>query len=110
MSLLKCPRCQVQVTVANNSGDYVHECNSGNPTLDQEDVKVVGNWEDYTGSATVESPQVRMHNLGNKLQGTDAWVREDARDVPRSERGANKQIFRQRQHLEYIENPHQPMG
>ena len=95
---------------APHNGDFVHTCNSGNPTLDQEDIKVVGNWEDYTGSAVVPPTDAIMHDLGNKLQGTEGWVREVARDVPRSQRGANEQIFRKRQHLQYIENPHQPMG
>lgn len=104
--LFRCPRCQVQVSAANNS-DFIHQCNSGEAALDNEDIKITGNWTDYTGSDFTQrtsQPNVTWQNLGNELIGTEGWVRENVKQVPYSERGANKQIFRQRKHLEYIED------
>ena len=92
---------------ANNSGDFVHECNSGIKALDEEDVKIIGRWTDYTGSDFSQrtSPDnVQWQNLGNELMGTEAWVRGNAKDTAHTIRGANAQTHRQRQHLEYIKN------
>ena len=97
-----CPRCQRRYTVMPNTTDYVHECDSGNNTLDQEDVFVIGNWEDYTGSADV-SPSIQyVHGTANELQGTRAGL-EGEEDFPRTDRGKDKRLYRQRQHLEFIE-------
>jgi len=96
-----CPRCQQRYVRALNSADYVHSCNSGENTLDQEDVKVIGNWDDYTGTQTVTKGQVMTEGITNELYGSDAGIRGGVfRGV--TDRGAPKQSRRQRQHLEYI--------
>jgi len=113
MTLFRCPRCQVQVCVSAHSGDFVHECNSGNLVFDQEDVPIIGPWTDYTGSdfsVRTGVADVQFQNLGNKVAGTEAWVRDNTKVPPFTIRGNNALINRQRQHLEYIEDPHQPMG
>jgi len=65
-----CPNCQREYSAAKTSTDYVHECNSGDPALDEEDVFVVGKWEDFTGSGG----PVRSNYQGaeNILKGTRA--------------------------------------
>ena len=107
MTLIICPRCQVRISVANNSGDHVHQCNSGQDVLDQEDVLIKGAWTDYTGSDFTKrtaTPNIMWQNTSNKLMGTDEWVRDNTKVVPYTIRGNNAQINRQRQHLEYIED------
>ena len=94
--------------VAEHSGDYVHECKSGIPALDEEDRRIIGPWSDYTGSDFTQrtSPNTIMwQNVGNTLMGTEAWVRDNAKNYARSVRGANRQVTRIRQHLEYISDP-----
>ena len=105
MVIARCPRCQVQIVMANHSGDFVHQCNSGINALDQEDKIIKGRWDDYTGSdytLRTASSNVQNQNLGNKIMGQEGWVRENAKAVDVTARGANAQIMRQRQHLEYI--------
>ena len=105
MTLLRCPRCQVQVSVANNSGDFEHECNSGIAVLDQEDVPIIGQWSDYTGSdvsVRTSAADVLYAGAANKLLGTEAWVRDNAKTYPHTPRGANAITTRKRQHVEHI--------
>lgn len=97
-----CPRCQIRIMTDNQNTDYVHECNSGIKSLDEEDVIVIGNWNDYTGSAIITAQTLK--NLGNinTVWGTRAWVEGEKIDMY-SERGKPKSVYRQRQHLEYID-------
>lgn len=103
--IIICPRCQVRRIVDKHVTDFVCECNSGNSTLDNEDVQVSGDWEDYTGSAVVDKSFVPMEGISNKLFGTRADI-EGGFDGPITDRGNNSQIFRARQHLEFIEVKH----
>ena len=100
-----CPRCQVRYTYTLHSGDYVHQCNSGDDTLDQEDVLVIGDWEDYTGSGT-ENPQlISQAGVANDVQFEEAGIK--GADIPGefTDRGKNEDLYRQRQHLEYVPAP-----
>ena len=108
MVMFYCPRCQVREAVANHSGDFVHECRSGIPAIDQEDILIKGTWTDYTGSdftVRTSPANIMWQNLGNKVGGMQSHIRDGAILKPVSPRGANTLIYRQRQHLEYIENP-----
>ena len=99
-----CPRCnKVYIFDPMSGNDYVHECNSGNLTLDQEDVVVIGNWEDQKGNthkASTASQMVRStvdKRFGKKPHNDD--------DVePLTKRGARKSTHESRQHYEYIDN------
>ena len=105
MSIEICPRCQRRYTRTPHSGDYVHQCNSGDTTLDQEDVLVIGDWEDYTGSATIDPQIISQAGLGNEVQFEEAGIK--GADIPGdfTDRGKNKALYRQRQHEEYIPAP-----
>ena len=97
-----CPRCRQPYSVALHSGDFVHVCNSGQTILDQEDKLVKGTFVDYTGSGGV--PNIASINMSDELMGTEAGnLGAQFRGV--TERGNPQQINRQRQHLEYIQNP-----
>jgi len=94
-----CPRCQQHAVRMPYTGDYIHEC-FNSEVLANEDVPVIGNWEDYTGSdVNVNNPL--MQGTENKLQGTRAGL-EGAKDFTRTSRGANVNTHRTRKHLEFI--------
>ena len=100
-----CPRCNQRYTVDNNiGGDYIHECATGNVTLDQEDVLITGETSDEYGTTVntdVKGPSALLQGVQNKFQGTTAGV-EGERFQGVTRRGANQATHRQRQHFEYI--------
>ena len=102
-----CPRCQQRYTTSKFNTDYVHECNSQNLTLDQETVRIIGNWEDYTGSGTELKFSTMMRGSVNQLQGQRAGL-EGANFDGVDKRGNRKATHRSRQHLEYIDTKDLP--
>ena len=97
-----CPNCQQRYSVALGVTDFEHNCNSGDTTLDNEDVLVLGDWEDYTGSGTVQDSQPMTAGATNTEFGTDAAIR--GADVPEfTNRGNDKETTRVRKHKEYID-------
>lgn len=100
-----CPRCNQVYIKDQYSGDYVHQCNSGIEVLDNEDVIVLGNWEDIQGgSHFVKSSNVRFAGMENELFGTKAQV-QDGEDVEATtSRGNRESTHATRQHFEYIES------
>jgi len=99
-----CPRCNQRFTRALHSGDYVHTCNSGDKTLDQEDVLVLGTYtNESTESIVTINPQEAMRaGLVNELQGTEAQIRDNADIGEFTIRGNKAELYRQRQHEQYI--------
>lgn len=103
----------MQVSVAEHSGDFVHQCNSGILALDEEDIKIIGTWSDFTGSdfGLRTSPEnIRNQNLPNKIMGMEGWVRENVQVKPRSVRGTNTLITRTRPHHHYIPDTYKVQG
>jgi len=95
-----CPRCQQRITMEANTVDFEHACNSGNPALDNEDVVVIGSWEDFTGSG--DRQNVFLQGAENELFGTRADIEgEDNERVTR--RGLRTSTRRTRQHIEHID-------
>ena len=94
-----CPRCQQRILVNSASDDVVHICNSGNATLDNEDIKVVGDWEDYTGSGTEDN--IMLQGSTNKFWGTRAAI-EGEREQNDTKRGKSDELYRTRRHEEFI--------
>jgi len=105
MPLVECPRCHRIVIHSADNTDYVHECDSGIGALDNEDVVIVGDWEDYTGSGTETKPMMRGKE--NRLWGTKAsrLGAPPVQDV--TSRGNSESTRRTRQHLEHFETPRQ---
>lgn len=96
-----CPRCQQNCVRMPHTGDFEHDC-FGSEVLANEDVLVLGQWVDYTGSDTQVSPGwLAKAGAENKLQGTRAGL-EGARDYPRTSRGFRKGAYRTRRHVEHI--------
>lgn len=102
MSTKICPRCQQRYVQPRHNGDYVHQCHSGNNTLDQEDVFVVGDWEDYTGSAEISPTTLRVAGMQTTNWGRRSFI-ENEKVHKRTSRGNKKVTHRQRKHLEYIQ-------
>ena len=97
-----CPRCNQSYVVGFDTTDFVHQCNSNSLALDQEDVVVTGDWEDYTGSGTKAPQAALMQGITNELWGTRAGI-EGERKQAVTRRGARANTHRQRQHLEFVD-------
>ena len=103
-----CPVCQTRYLYDDlNSTDYVHRCISGNSTLDQEDVIVIGDHQDDSGwvpsgTITVASQQLNIAGAVNILEGTRAGL--EGEDLERlSPRGNSLNTHRARNRFNYIE-------
>ena len=98
-SIFICPNCRKRIVVQPGTDDVEHECNSGNVVVDNEDVPIVGDWEDYTGSGKGNLPNYQ--GIENKLQMSDAGIEgEDVDQV--TKRGNKASTHRKRQHIEFI--------
>jgi len=95
-----CDRCQTRYVVSKMNTDFVHKCNSTSAVLDNEDVVVIGDWTDYTGSAVVSPSVLGTAGTQNELQGTRAGIQGGNFDGV-TNRGKRKSTHRTRQHLEY---------
>jgi len=102
MPIITCPNCNVRFPVDAMNTDVVHQCSSGVKANDEEDVLVVGDWEDYSGSkemGTQKAAVLKFAGVQNILQGSRAD--EDLEDM--SARGRDISRWRQRPHLEFID-------
>ena len=95
-----CPRCQQRYIVDDNTEDFIHDCNSGNDVLDEEDIVVIGKWTDYTGEGNDKN--IMLRGSENKLFGTRADIEGEDLD-PNTVRGLSSSTHRTRQHLEFID-------
>lgn len=100
MAIQICPRCQQRYCVSSDTTDYVHQCNSGNLALDQEDVPLTDSWTDYDGTGTKDNLMM-VAGLQQKSVYSKAYYR-GARPKNASRRGNNANITRTRSHQEYI--------
>jgi len=99
MPTVICPRCQQRVLFEKGSSDIEHICNSGNAVLDEEDIVVIGDWEDFTGTGTETNPF--SQGAENTLMGTRAGI-EGQRKQNKTVRGVRASTRRQRQHIQHI--------
>lgn len=88
-----CPNCGERYMIEEHSGDYVHQCNSQDSAIDEEDIKVYG---DYTEDGT--TTDTTTHSF-NKIQPTNP----DNKTF--TDRGKNSLSYRQRHHNQYIKEP-----
>ena len=100
-----CSRCQRRYTVGRFNTDYVHKCNSGNSTLDQEDVVVIATNVDEYGEKFVTKGKnsIMMQGLANAQDGTRASTDGMRKSNTYTNRGNNAKTTRQRQHYQYEE-------
>ncbi len=104
MPQTRCPRCNKFVTTDFDNTDFVHECDSGNPVLDQEDIVVNGTKSTEFGKEVDtgrKQGEVMFQGAVNKFFGTAPGMEgEDFNGVTR--RGNDDATNRQRQHYEYM--------
>lgn len=86
-------------------GDIEYDM-SGDEAVVQEDVPVIGAWEDWTGSGGVPSRAQQMFaGTANTLQGTDPQITDNAKVPNLTSRGKNADTHRQRvikKHIDLI--------
>lgn len=102
--IFECPNCRKRITVGFDCQDYVHDCSEAIDTpksITEEDIVVIGNWEDYSGSGTKSPQEVMRQGIHNELQGTRIGLEgEDKEAITR--RGVRASTRRQRNKLTYI--------
>lgn len=101
-----CPHCNQVYIVQPHSGDYVHQCNSGNDTLDNEDKVMVGTYEDTLGNTIELSTKEQMIKSAiDQSVGTKAGVIDKNLDVENvTKRGKRKSTHVTMQKFQYIED------
>ena len=106
MTMIRIPDTGKVIFVANHIGDV--DIDYGNysdidNTIKQEDVLIMGNWEDFSGSGTKSAQGVMMQGVQNELQ-FDLNARVDgARNQDRTARGNIAPLYRQRNRHEIVE-------
>lgn len=95
MPILIDPVTRQRVLYDKRSGDVQYDL-VGDSAIAEETVPVIGNWEDFTGSATVNSRLQQMnYGRSNELFGTDPGT--EGKKLPDlGEVGQNKQTTRRR--------------
>lgn len=88
--LSRCPRCDQTIAYDERSGDFVHDCNSGNAALDQEDVP------------RVNVPNAGLQGSEHRLKGSLIGRGESYPDAV-TVRGNRVSTHETRAHQEYIE-------
>ena len=90
-----CPACNMQITHNIHNTEMNHKCNSGDPAIDNEDVRQLGSWTDDSGSGRVGPHFMQIGGVGNELQGTIGdWT--GSKDSTRTDRGHPEQLVRTR--------------
>lgn len=105
MGLKICPRCQERIVYDDTCEDIIHECGetTASEVLRNEDVIVMGQWEDYTGSdTTITGQQVMMQGITNNIWGTRGAI-EGGKVSDRTSRGNDTELVRTRKHEEFVE-------
>ena len=105
MAIKVCPRCQQWFSYEDECEDMIHNCGEqggASEVLKNEDVIVMGSWEDFTGSAIQPQGMVNIQGMSNNVWGTRAWV-EGANVSDKTSRGNNPELFRTRKYMEFIE-------
>ena len=100
-TLFICPKCQQRAVRSAHSGDFVHDC-FGSSALANEDILVIGNWQDFTGSANANG--VLRQGQVNTLQGTRGDIDGEKEQGARTDRGFPKGRFRTRPNKEYLDS------
>ena len=98
-----CPWCNERYVIGFDVTDFVHQCSSGNPAIDQEDVVITGDWQDFSGEGTRSPQEVLRAGAHNELFGRRAEIQFGADKEELTRRGARASTHRQRQRLTFID-------
>ena len=95
MAIFIDPQTRQRIVYDQYSGDLVYDL-VGDTAITKETIPVIGDWEDYTGSAVVNSKaQQQWAGTSNELDGTDPAI-EGHRVGNLGEVGQNTQTTRRR--------------
>ena len=90
------PQTRQRILKSKHSGDIVYDL-SGDESIVTEDVPLIGNWSDYTGTGSIATQsQMMWASKENQLQGTDADIDGNAKLPNLNVRGIRKGTHRQR--------------
>lgn len=102
MTRVRIPGTSRVVFVSNHSGDYVFDMRDApeaTNAIKNEDLVIVGDWQDFQSSGTRSPQEVINAGLGNSEQGNlVANIHID----DKTNRGANSSTHRQRRKLVYF--------
>jgi len=83
-------------------GDIVYDAHSTSETVNIEDIPLIGEWEDWTGSGGVYSKtQQQFAATENELQGKVAAIKEKEKKTNLTDRGNTAATHRQRRIRRY---------
>jgi hypothetical protein len=68
--LVLCPNCNQRVPVNSYDTDVVHDCRSGNPSLDNESVTAVASHGTDVDGNAFDRSSPNLQGIANKLNGT----------------------------------------
>ncbi len=99
----RCPHCKVIYHHDFNNGDYIHSCDipQADSALRKEDIVVVGNWDDYSGTGSVYKGAVMLQGVENELD-IDAKI-NGVDFIQVTARGKHVATHRQRPREQYID-------
>lgn len=97
-----CPHCNKRFMYSKDCDDFVHTCNSGNSTLDNDDVFVLETEIDGVSTGRSQA-SIMMQGLANKHWGTDAGVEGERGEGEFTKRGNRAATHVAKQHKEYID-------
>lgn len=105
MTITFCPNCNRRIITDPHNLDFIHDCSQEvdvSKAITEEDVPVMGAWEDFSGSGEKAPEEVTRQGILNELLGTRAGI-EGFDEEPVTPRGARKSTHRQRGHLQFID-------
>lgn len=90
------PQTRQRIIRSKHSGD-INWDRVGDPAVQDEDVPLIGDWEDWTGSGVVSSRSLQMFaGLANEFFGTDASIENRTDRGNESVVGTNAETHRRR--------------
>lgn len=98
------PQTRQRVLYVKHAGDFTYDM-IGDPAIAQEDVPLIGPWEDWTGSDTKVSSRTQQmfSSSENSLQGTDPQITDNAKVPNLSVVGTNIGTNRRRTIKKYVD-------
>jgi hypothetical protein len=97
------PETQQRIVHSAHVYDIVYDM-VGTKTIVEEDIPLIGAWEDWTGTGGVSSQQQQQWaGTVNTLQGSDEQITEGAKIGNLTDRGKNADTHRQRVRKKYVD-------
>jgi|GEM_PF-4129942 len=103
--VIRVPGTDRLIFVNDNIGDIVLDMKDypeASSTIANEDIRVVGNWSDYTGEGLINSGEVNYQGVQNvPVESLKGQIVNE--DIQRTNRGKKAATYRQRTKLVYVD-------